>query len=396
MPIPSPFHERTAPLCKSYKWKDWAGYYAVATYDHCHDVEYFAFRESAGLIDVTPLYKYEVKGVDAASFLSRMMVKDISKLRVGRVTYCCWTDDHGKVVDDGTVTRLDTNHFRVTAADPSLHWMHKLSRGYDVSFEDVTDRLAAVALQGPTSREILKQCSDADMDALKFFRVTSAKLDDLDVWITRTGYTGDLGYEIWVDSDRATKLWDALMSSGKNYGIRPAGLDALDMTRIEAGFIMLHVDYFSSTKVILDRRKSSPFEIGLGWTVNLDRDPFVGQQALIEEKEKGSEWTMVGLELSWEELEKLYDSYGLPPGLPAQASRESVPVYQGKKQVGQATSHTWSPILKKPIALAQVKTKSAAPGTKLQIEHTVEFERRQVTATVVETPFFDPERKRKP
>jgi aminomethyltransferase len=400
MPIPSPFHERTAKLCTSYRWKDWSGYAAVCSYDTTHEREYFAFRESAGLLDVSPLFKYEVYGRDATALLSRMMVRDVSKLKVGRVGYSCWCDDYGKVIDDGTVTRLEPDYYRVTAADPSFHWLQAVSRGMDVTIEDSSARLAAVALQGPRSRDILKACSDAAMDQLKFFGATRAKLDRLDVWITRTGFTGDLGYEVWVEQEHAVPLWDALMDAGRPHGIEAAGLDALDVSRIEAGFILLGVDYFSAPKVVLEARKSTPHELALGWIVDFERPQFpsfIGRDALEAEKKKGSVWALVGLEVAWEALEALYESYSLPPSLPATARRDGVPVYaDGEHQVGQVTSHTWSPILKKYIALASVDASHATPGTILQMEHTVEYHRRRVPAKVVKTPFYDPERKKKP
>ena len=255
MPTPSPFHERTAPLCISYRWKDWAGYCAVASFDTSHEREYFAFRESAGLLDVSPLFKYEVSGPDATRLLARMMTRDVSKLKVGRVAYSCWCDDEGRVVDDGTVARLDEQHFRVTAADPSLHWLEDCSRGLDVQLEDSSARLAALALQGPNSRAILQKLvrtdSGKDIGDLKFFGVTRGTIDGIPVWVSRTGYTGDLGYEVWMESARGLTIWDALVSAGKPLGIEPAGLDALDITRIEAGFILLGVDYYSSPKVVL-------------------------------------------------------------------------------------------------------------------------------------------------
>ncbi|MCG6871634.1 MAG: aminomethyltransferase family protein [Gammaproteobacteria bacterium] len=396
MPLPSPFHARTAPLCTSQRWKDWAGYLAVCRFDHCHEKEYFAFREAAGLIDVTPLYKYEVHGPDARRLLARMMVRDIGKLAVGRVTYCCWCDDDGRMLDDGTVTRLDEDYYRVTAADPTFHWLQRLARGLSVTIEDSSAKLAALALQGPNAREILRACCDADLDELKFFRVTRARMDELAVWITRTGYTGDLGYEVWVENDSATRLWDILVHAGADWGLLPAGLDALDMTRIEAGFIMLGVDYFSSAHVIPDELKSTPFEAGLGWCVNLERDPFVGQRALVAEQQRGPAWQLRGLEMDWDVLRELYDRHGLPPNVPAEACRDALPVYQGGVQVGQATSNTFSPILKKFIALASIRSRWAQPGTELEIEHTVAYERCRVKATVVETPFFNPERKRRP
>jgi aminomethyltransferase len=400
MPIPSPFHERTAKLCTSYRWKDWSGYAAVCSYDTTHEREYFAFRESAGLLDVTPLWKYEVHGPDAAALLARMMVRDVAKLKIGRVGYSCWCDDFGKVIDDGTVTRLAEDYYRVTAADPTLHWLQAVGRGMRVTIEDSSARLAALALQGPRSREILRAASDADLDALKFFGATRARLDGLDVWITRTGFTGDLGYEVWTANDGALRLWDALIDAGRPHGIEPAGLDALDVSRIEAGFILLGVDYFSAPMVVLEARKSTPYEIGLGWIVDFDRarfPGFVGREALAAERQRGPAWALVGLEVAWEALESLYDSYSLPPNLPATARRDGLPVYDGGlRQVGKVTSHTWSPILKRYIALASILAAHAQPGTILQLEHTVEYERRKVPAKVVKTPFFDPARKRKP
>jgi aminomethyltransferase len=400
MPIPSPFHDRTSKLCTSYRWKDWSGYAAVSSYDTTHDREYFAFRESAGLLDVTPLFKYEVHGPDAAALLSRMMVRDVSKLKVGRVGYSCWCDDYGKVIDDGTVTRLEEDYYRVTAADPTLHWLQTVGRGLRVTIEDSTARLAALALQGPRSREILRAASDADVDALKFFGAVRARLDGLDVWITRTGYTGDLGYEVWTEKAGALRLWDALVDAGRPHGIEPAGLDALDVSRIEAGFILLGVDYFSAPKVVLEARKSTPAEVGLGWIVDFDRPrfpAFIGRDALLAEKRRGPAWSLVGLEVAWEALEALYESYSLPPNLPATARRDGLPLYDDDdRQIGKVTSHTWSPILKKYLALASVLSPHAEPGTVLQMEHTVEFERRKVPAKVVKPPFYDPERKRKP
>lgn len=405
MPTPSPFHERTAPLCRSYAWKDWAGTCAVCSYDTSHEREYFAFRETAGLLDVSPLYKYEVTGPDAGRLLARMMARDLGKLQPGRVAYSCWCDDAGRVVDDGTVARLDDEHYRVTAADPSLHWLQDCGRGMNVTIEDSSSRLAALALQGPTSRAILKACTRfdgaPDMDALRFFGVTRGSIDGVPVWISRTGYTGDLGYEIWMESARAIPVWDALMAAGAPLGIEPAGLDALDVTRIEAGFILLGVDYYSAPKVVLEARKSTPLELGFGWMLGGAADParapFVGRDAILAEMKRGSAWHLVGLEVSWEALEALYASFDLPPSLPPTARRDGLPVYaEDGRQIGKATSHTWSPILKKYLVLASVHRGYEAKGTQLLLEHTVEFERRKVPATVVATPFYDPERKRKP
>lgn len=396
MPIKSPFFARTSALCNSMNWKEWAGYYAVSSYGTLHDPEYFAFRYSAGLLDITPLFKYRVKGPDAAAFLSRIMVKNIHKLGVGRVSYCCWCTDAGKVIDDGTVMRRAENEFFVTSADPGYSWFSRFLRGYDVVLEEISEEVAGLALQGPTSRDILKQICDADLNNLKFFSTVKARADGFEIYVSRTGYTGDLGYEIWVENEHAITLWDAIMSAGKNYDIRPAGLDALDVTRVEAGLILKDVDYFNALYALIDDRMSSPYELSLGWTVNLDRDPFNGQASLKAEKENGSKWAIVGLDIDWPQLESLYAKHGLPPEIGSHAWRSSVPVYisaDKKYQTGYATSGTWSPILKKNIALATVEKKYENIGNELRIEMTVEHKRYTVPAIISKPQFFNPERK---
>jgi len=397
MPIPTPFHPRTAELCTSMFWKEWAGYHAVRSFDTSPEREYFAFRNGAGVIDVSPLYKYDIKGPDAAALLSRVTVRDIRELKVGRVTYLCWCDDDGKIVDDGTVSRLDDQHYRLTAADPTLAWLHRFARHYRVTIEDSSARIAALAIQGPTSRDVLRACSDAPLDRLPFFGTTVAKLGGINVRISRTGYTGDLGYEVWVDREQALPVWDAIMDAGRDFRCLPAALDAMDVTRIEAGFIMNGVDYFNATHCLIESRKSTPYELGLGWTIKLDREPFVGQAALQAEQARGSAWGVVGLRWDWDEYEALFAKKGLPPQVPAGAWRSGVPVYDRTgKQVGQATSGAWSPMLKANLALASVRAPHFAPGTRLQVEVTVEYERHRVGAVVEKTPFFNPERKRSP
>jgi aminomethyltransferase len=395
MPVGTPFHQRTSELCTSLFYKDWAGYHTVCSYDTCHEREYYALRNTAGLIDVSPLFKYEVTGKDAAAFLSRIMVRDIGRLEEGRCTYLCWCDDAGKVLDDGTVLRLGEDHYRVTAAEPTYSWLLRQSRRFDVNIEDSTDRIGTLSLQGPTSREILKQVCDADLDMLAYFHLTKTQIAGADVVISRTGYTGDLGFEIWVDREQALDVYDAITAAGRDYRLQPVGLDAMDVTRIEAGYIMNGVDYFSANTCVIESRKSTPFEIGLGWTVELDRAPFIGQEALRAEKARGPEWAMVGLVYDWDAFEALFGEFGLPPQLPGGAWRSAIPVYDRKgRQVGQATSGAWSATLKDNLALATVRSGYAAPGTVLQIEVTVEFERRRVPAIVTKTPFFDPPRKK--
>ena len=397
MPVKTPFFPRMSERCTSMNWKEWAGYYAVSSYEVLHDVEYFAFRNSAGLLDVTPLHKYRVQGKDAAAFLSQIMVRDIHKLKVGRVAYLCWCTHEGKVVDDGTAMRLGDEEFMVTSADPCYAWFCKYLRGYNVTINDISNEVAGLALQGPTSRDILKQVCDADLDNLKYFGIVKCLMEDFDVYISRTGYTGDLGYEIFIPNEHALKAWDTIINAGKNYNIRPAGLDALDVTRVEAGLILKNVDYYNALHVLIDERKSSPYEISLGWTVNLNREPFNGHSALRKEKEEGSQWAIIGLDINWEEIERLYHNNGLPPEIGNSSWRSSIPIYLDRSrqnQIGYATSGTWSPILKKNIAIATIQSKYALIGNKIQFEITVEHKRHIVSAIVSKLQFYDPERKK--
>jgi aminomethyltransferase len=396
MPLPTPFHPRTSKLCESLAWKEWGGYHAVKSYDICYEREYYAFRHAAGMIDVTPLFKYDIRGQDACAYLCRLMVRNIAKLKLHQVAYLCWTDDDGKIIDDGTVTHMDENWYRVTSTEPEMHWFLRHTRGFDVSVEDVTEQVAALSVQGPNSREVLRQASDADMDALKYFRMTPAKLDGgVECIISRTGYTGDLGYEIWVKNDDALKLWDGLLQAGKPLGLEPAGLDAMDVTRVEAGFILNGIDYYNALHTIIEPRKASPYELALGWTVHLKRDPFIGQEALVKEKQTGPPRVFVGLDIDWDELEALFARHGLPPEVHQGGWRDPKPLYDLNGQfIGQATSGAWSPLLKKNLALATVRADQGDLGNKVKFEVTVEYERKTVTATVVKKPFFDPERKK--
>jgi len=394
MPVGTAFHERTFELCESLNYREWSGYYTVSSYEAHHEHEYNAIRNAAALIDISPLFKYRLTGKDATRLVDRIITRDMRKVAVGQVVYTPWCDEHGKVIDDGTVSRLEENTYRWTAADPSLRWFTQNAAGLDVKIEDISESVAAVALQGPTSGRLLKALvRDADIEQLKYFRVTKGVIAGVPVEISRTGYTGDLGYEIWVASDEAVRIWDALMSAGRAFDIQPAGMLALDVARIEAGLLLIEVDFNSSKKALIDEQRYSPFEMGLGRLVHLEKNRFVGQAALVAEKKKGPAREIVGLEIDWPEVERLYEKVGLPPAVSPIASRVAVPVFKDGAQVGKATSSTWSPTLKKMIALATVARGHTAPGTKLQFEITVEAVRHRVAATVVKTPFFNPKRK---
>ena len=389
----TPFHSRTAPLVRGRTWRRWAGYVVPASYDLVHDLEYAAIRGTAALIDVTPLFKYRVRGQGAAGLLDRVVTRDVRRAKTGQVLYTPWCDPDGKVLDDGTVTCLAEDDFRLTSAHPNLRWLHQNAVGIDADIVDETEAVAALSLQGPAARQILTAVG-ADVATLRFFRATAAHLEGIPATITRTGYTGDLGYEIWVEHDRAEALWDLLVAAGAPHGLVPTGLLAMDVARIEAGLLLIDVDYVSARLALIEAQKSSPFELGLGWTVAKSKGPFVGRRALEAERVSGSTWAFRGLVVDWDSLEALYAEVGLPPQLPTAAWRTSTPVYAGGRQVGYATSGCWSPLLKKYLALAHLGGGHAAPGTEVEIEVTVEHRRLRATATVTKTPFFDPERKR--
>ncbi len=393
MPIGTAFHERTLPLCQSLNYREWSGYYTVSVYETHHEHEYNAIRNAAALIDITPLYKYLITGGDATKFVNRIITRDINKVAKGQVIYCCWCDEQGKVIDDGTITRLDENRYRWTAAEPNIRWFHQNGLNMDVQIEDISEQVAALALQGPTSAKLLKTVADAEITNLKYFRMTHGKIAGVPVDISRTGYTGDLGYEIWVDWKDAVKVWDAITQAGRPFDLHPTGMLALDVARVEAGLLLLDVDYTSSRKALIATQKFSPYELGFGKMVHLDKEYFVGRAALEGDHKQGVARQLVGLELDWNEIEALYEKLGLTPAAPSQTSRVHVPVYSGNRQVGKATSTTWSPVLKKLIALASVETAHATAGNTLQMEVTIEAVRQRAAAKVVKLPFFNPPRK---
>ena len=394
MPVGTPFHERTLALCESLNYREWSGYYTVSVYETHHEHEYNAIRNSAALIDISPLFKYRVIGRDATRLVNRVISRDINKVALDQVIYCCWCDSEGKVVDDGTITRLGENEYRWTAADPSLRWFQQNALGLDVQLEDISEQTAALALQGPTSAKLLLGVADANIANLKYFRVTHGKIAGVPVDISRTGYTGDLGYEIWVPAAQAVKVWDRLMEKGKPFDIHPAGMIALDVARIEAGLILIEVDYTSSKKALTASQKYSPAEIGLGKLVDLKKENFVGRDVLAAEAKKGGPArALVGLEVDWNEVEALFDKQGMAPQVPSMASRVAVPVFRSGRQIGKATSTTWSPTLKKMIALAVVSREHSAIGNTLHMEMTVEAVRSTVSAKAVPLPFFNPPRK---
>jgi aminomethyltransferase len=393
MPVGTPLHERTFALCESLSYREWSGYYTVSSYETHHEHEYNAIRNAAALIDISPLFKYIVSGRDAARLVDRVITRDVTRMDVGRVFYTPWCDEDGYVIDDGTVARLNHTRFRITSADPTLRWLTQNARGFDVGVEDVSEQIAALALQGPKSADVLRACATADIDRLQYFRVTSGTIHGVPVDISRTGYTGDLGYEVWVDARSAVHVWDAIMAAGEAMDIKPAGMLALDVARVEAGLVLADVDYVGSRKALTEAQKYTPYEMGLGKLVDVQKGPFIGKAPLVEERAAGPRRKIVGLEVNWSEVETVYERYQLPPVAPAAASRAAVPVVVGGRQIGRATTTAWSPTLKRLIALATIDAPYFKIGTSVKIEITVEGTRHFVAASVVPTPFFHPPRK---
>jgi len=393
MPVGTPFHERTFALCHSLSYRDWAGYYTVSAYETHHEHEYNAIRNGCALIDVSPLFKYLISGRDAVTLVDRLITRDARRLQPGQVIYTPWCNERGQVMDDGTVTCLSEQSFRWTAAEPNLRWFRQQSTGLEVQVEDVSEAIAALALQGPTSAALLQSVIGDDIYGLRYFGMKPTMIAGASVEISRTGYTGDLGFEIWMKRADATAVWDAIVARGAAYGLRPAGMLALDVARIEAGLLLIDVDFASARKGMTASQIYSPFELGLGRLVDFNKERFIGRDALAAEHAAGPKRRIVGVVVDWTAVEKLYEAVGLAPLVQAVASRVAVPVYAGGQQVGRMTSSTWSPILKQMIGLATVNAAHIAAGSRVEIEHTVEAVRHRVPATVTPTPFFNPARK---
>ena len=390
----TPFHERTAPLIQGQTWRRWSGHAVASAYDWTLDREYAAVRNAAALFDVSPLHKYRVTGRDAARLLDRMVTRNVMTAQVGQVQYTTWCDAGGKVIDDGTISRLGEDVFRLTSAEPSFRWLHRNAFGLEVEIQDISESLGALALQGPLSRAVLNAAAEQAVDSLKYFRWMENRIAGVGIQVSRTGYTGDLGYELWIPAERALEVWDALTAVGKDYGLAPAGIWALDVARIEAGLVMLDVDYHSSHRAMIEPQKSSPFELSLDWTVSFEKGPYNGRKALAAEKARGPLWRFVGIEVDWNSFESLFVAHDLAPALPGVPWRASIPLYRNGKQVGYASSGCWSPLLKKYLALAHIQAPHFAPDTPLQFEVTVEHQRRFAKARVCRLPFFDPLRKK--
>ncbi len=390
----TPLHSRTSALMQASQWRRWAGYSVASSYEMTHDREYFALRNACVLLDVSPLCKYRITGADSLRFLNRLVTRDVSKISQGGMLYTPWCDSRGKIIDDGTIAQLGENHYRLTSAEPNLRWLEDNAIGMQVLIEDVAEQIATLSVQGPRSRQLLMTLTDAPLGSLKYYDYVETKIDQRPVMISRTGYTGDLGFEIWVDASDAEPVWDAVIAAGQAFALQPAGIWALDVARIEAGLIMLDIDYTPANKAMTDAQTSTPLELGLNWAVSWKKGNFVGRKALAIEKECGSNSTLVGLEIDHKEFERQHHALGLTVPYPFLAWRAVIPLFAEGEQIGYATSGVWSPTLKKYIALGHMKPGYTAPGTVVKIDLTIDRFRRPFDARVTKLPFFNPARKK--
>jgi aminomethyltransferase len=389
------FHPRTAPMNEKLAWGEWSGYHAAAVYADFHDIEYNAIREAAAVIDVSPLYKYVVSGPDAPRLMNRVLPRDAARQRVNQVFYTPWVDEDGKMIDDGTVTRLTENSYRVTAALPCYRWFLMNATGLDVQVDDITETTAGLALQGQKSRAVLEAATGQDWSDVPYFGRRATSIGGVPVDVTRTGYTGDLGYELWVSTDDALAMWDRLFQVGPDYGLRPAGINALDVSRLEAGLILIDAEYTSALHARTADHFYSPAELGLSRLIDFDKGDFVGRRALLAEREGGGPpRRLVGLDLEWAGIEAMFARHGLAPEVSAMVHRPAVPIYREGRQVGRATSIGWGPTIKRMVGFGSVDRRQEAIGTRLSVEWSVEGERGKVAATVIPMPFLDLPRKR--
>lgn len=397
MSVGTAFHPRTSELNTKMAWGEWAGYWSAAVYADFHDIEYNAIREAAALFDTSPLYKFVVSGSDAARLLDRVITRDVAKLGVGRVLYTPWCNEDGKVLDDGNLARLAEDRFLLTAADQGLRWLQMNAAGLDAQVEDVSETLAGLGLQGPLSRDVLETATGQDWKDLRYFGHRRTEIAGVEIDVTRTGFTGDLGYELWVPVDGSVEVWDAVWEAGQDYRIRPIGIRALDVARVEAGLIMVDAEYTGARHATSTAPDEfySPFEIGLGHLVDFGKENFVGKRALeLEQAAGGPRRRLVGLHVDWTGIEQMFAKHGLAPAVSPVVDRDPVPLYKQGRRIGRATSVTWGITIKKMIAFGSVPPSLSALGERMQIEWTVEGERGKVPATVVEVPFLDLPRKR--
>ena len=390
----TPFHDRVEALNQTGLYSHWAGYLVADKYQMSEKFEYFAVRNAAGIFDTSPLYKYWITGSDAEWFLSGVFARDVRTCRVGHAQYTVWCDDDGYVMEDGVVLRLAADRFLLTAARPNLAYLQSLAGNHSLEIEDVSDEFGAFAVQGPRSHQILSSLTK-DIDDLRYFGLTETKIDGVGVIVSRTGFTGDLGYEVWIPTDEALGVWDAVMDAGAPHGLIPFGQIALSMARIEAGLLLIDIDFQSSRFAWTPAEKSTPHELGLGWMVKDLERSFIGRDAIRAEVEgRTSRYRLGGLVVDWQDWDVKYGRAGLIPPKDHRPVEEDLMIYDDDMQrAGWSSSFMYSPMLQRHIALARVRPDLAEPGSRVQLEVTIDHEYHTVSAHVARLPLFNPDRK---
>ena len=380
--LKTPFYSRLRELDFVNEWHQWKGY-SSANELYCADTEYFAIRNSTGVFDLTPMTKYRISGRDSLEYLNRLVTRDMAKIRPGRVAYAVWCDDQGQVIDDGTIFHLREGEYRLCSQERHFAWLKAAAIGFDVDVTHETDDVAALAVQGPTSFAILQKLDLDGLAELKPFGLMHCEFEGVELMVSRTGFTGDLGYELWIDPDKAEALWDALFDTGKLHGIRAIGTDALERARIEAGFLAAYHEFLPADETVRTGRSRSPLELGLEWLVDFAKPNFNGRRALAEEQRRGSRWRLVKLDIDGNK--QAHNSY-----IFAKPKRN-------KRAIGFVTSATWSPVCKQNIALGTVHAPHGKPGDTLWVEvyyqREMHWNRVMAEATVVDKPFWFPPRR---
>ncbi|MDE3007393.1 MAG: aminomethyltransferase family protein [Gemmatimonadota bacterium] len=402
MPLTTPFHPRVASANRVGLWKHWAGYLIPPQYQYSLTAEYYGIRNSVSLLDTTPLFKYRITGRDAARFLARVLARDIDGCPPGRAQYTCWCNEGGFVLQDGVILQVTEGEYWLTAADPTLRYFRVVARdmGAEVDIEDVSRAFGILALQGPHAYDVIRQLTD-DVTSLTYFGATKTEIRGRSVIVSRTGYTGDLGYELWIHSEDACEIWDALMQAGQGHNIVPIGTTALKMARIEAGLLLMGADFHSARFAWVDAQCETPLELGWSWmfrTLEDDDRAFIGRAAIEAElRDKSSRWTTVGLAVDWHEYERVYSAAGVLPPRHEVYSESTMSIYRrGTKEwdyAGYASSFTSSSLLRTPLAIAKLPLDLAKPGTEVDLEVTVIRRPENVLARVERMPFFNPTRK---
>ncbi|MEM7323382.1 MAG: aminomethyltransferase family protein [Actinomycetota bacterium] len=396
----TPFHERLAPMNQPESWEHWSGYLSAVRYQYSELAEYYATRNAVGLFDTSPLFKYRISGPGAETFLCRVMARDIRRCRVGQAQYTVWCNDDGFVVEDGVIMRRAEQEYWLSAAEPNLRYLRKLSDGFDVEINDISSEYAILAVQGPHALSTLGQLSD-DIAGLGYFRLTRTNIAGIDVTVSRTGFTGDLGYEIWVGAEHAPALFDAVWDAGRGYNIVPIGVHALSIARIEAGLLLIDVDFHSARHAWTDAQRETPHELGWGWMFhNLDSDDrdFIGRAAIEREIAEGtSRWKTVGLAVDWRDYDRLHREAGIMTPKEGVMVQDTMSIYRRSdtpwQYAGYTSSFLWSSIKQQHVGIAKLPHDLCEPGTEVDLEITVIRKPDYVLSRVVELPFFNPPRK---